>query len=428
MAAVDDFFGAQLVGMMLPSPTSPSSGGGTESTRYNSGGQFAYTPEVNQFINAGGAGGTGPIMQPPPDPRDGAGAPRSPGDVGIDKWQENLRSVLGPWLMQNFASQLPGYGGPLSFDMSSWFNDAAGAASAGIGRANQFADSAMGMLMPLFASMGSKTSALSDEMMKTGGLPNITPLLDAIASRGRMGIQDQLAGIKEEFGSYGLGRSSDIAEALARGASRGEADLAASQQAIAYQAMNDAQNRRLAGGNLALGAAQAQSGIGSTIGSLGSMVSNAYGNASSLFGNIGQADNARMLSNLSMPYNEFQRTTSYPFLNAALGFATSNPPQDPIIEGQSGMGSFLSFLGPMLGMFFSSSKLKEDIEPVDSVTDKLKTLPIYRWKYKGDKNAHIGPMAEDFQKTFGVGDGVTLNPIDLFGVMLASMKEMSSHA
>lgn len=76
------------------------------------------------------------------------------------------------------------------------------------------------------------------------------------------------------------------------------------------------------------------------------------------------------------------------------------------------------------GMFMSSRELKENIKEVDAqkVADALEKLSIYTWRYKGDKVKHIGPMAEEFKAAFGVGDGVTLNIIDVLGVLLAAEK------
>lgn len=75
--------------------------------------------------------------------------------------------------------------------------------------------------------------------------------------------------------------------------------------------------------------------------------------------------------------------------------------------------------------FFSDRTMKEDIRriPSGSMREKLKDLPLYTWKYKGDKTSHLGPMAQEFKKMFGVGDGKTIHPADVMGVVLASAKE-----
>ncbi len=78
----------------------------------------------------------------------------------------------------------------------------------------------------------------------------------------------------------------------------------------------------------------------------------------------------------------------------------------------------------------SSRELKEDIKPVSSkgIMKKFRNLNIYEWKYKGDNERHIGPMAEDFKKVFGRGDGKTINIIDAIGTSLALNKALAEKA
>lgn len=79
--------------------------------------------------------------------------------------------------------------------------------------------------------------------------------------------------------------------------------------------------------------------------------------------------------------------------------------------------------------FFSDENMKYDVRPVKgSVNERLKKLPINMWKYKGETTSHLGPMAQAFKKAFGVGDGKTLHPVDIMGVVLASQKEAVAHA
>lgn len=79
------------------------------------------------------------------------------------------------------------------------------------------------------------------------------------------------------------------------------------------------------------------------------------------------------------------------------------------------------------GMMISSRELKEDIKEIDSkdIVNKFKKLRIYEWKYKGDDEKHIGPMAEDFKRVFGKGDGKTISVIDAIGASLAMNKALA---
>lgn len=93
---------------------------------------------------------------------------------------------------------------------------------------------------------------------------------------------------------------------------------------------------------------------------------------------------------------------------------------------QTGLGTAASLAG--LGMMFlSDERMKEGIEPADtgSVVDKLIDLPISEWSYIEDDTRHIGPMAQEMQERFGVGDGRTIHMADVAGIMLSAVKEMA---
>jgi hypothetical protein len=82
---------------------------------------------------------------------------------------------------------------------------------------------------------------------------------------------------------------------------------------------------------------------------------------------------------------------------------------------------------PYVAMAASSRELKEDIKPVkgrdaSKLTKYLKDLPLYTWKYKGDKTKHFGPIAEEFKDIFGIGDGKTIHLADVMGLTLAVAK------
>jgi len=107
--------------------------------------------------------------------------------------------------------------------------------------------------------------------------------------------------------------------------------------------------------------------------------------------------------------------------------------------GGGGLGSILGGVGGILSSFsgggaggglsslFSSKLLKEDYQSINTteILDKVSQLDIEKWKYKGIDRQHIGPYAEQFQALFGVGDGRTINMIDVFGVMLGSIKQLT---
>jgi hypothetical protein len=77
----------------------------------------------------------------------------------------------------------------------------------------------------------------------------------------------------------------------------------------------------------------------------------------------------------------------------------------------------------------SSRELKTDLEAVEggAILQGLAHLPLYRWRYRAQDSAvsHLGPMAEDFYATFGLGvDGKHIDAIDADGVALAAIQAL----
>ncbi len=90
-------------------------------------------------------------------------------------------------------------------------------------------------------------------------------------------------------------------------------------------------------------------------------------------------------------------------------------------------GGFASILGS------SSKEVKTDNVAVDddAVLEGVIRLPVETWRYKDGigldpEKLHVGTYAEDFKNTFGLGDGKTLDMIDTTGVLMASVKALSS--
>jgi hypothetical protein len=74
---------------------------------------------------------------------------------------------------------------------------------------------------------------------------------------------------------------------------------------------------------------------------------------------------------------------------------------------------------------------KHNISPVSGeiVLAHLRELPITTWTYKNDESgaSHLGPMAQDFHKAFGLGeDNRHVAPLDVAGVALAAVKELEA--
>jgi Chaperone of endosialidase len=74
----------------------------------------------------------------------------------------------------------------------------------------------------------------------------------------------------------------------------------------------------------------------------------------------------------------------------------------------------------------SSRSLKTAFEAIDplAVLAKVEDLPVQGWRYKVEdaSTRHIGPVAEDFQRVFGLGDGESIGTVDANGVALAAIQ------
>jgi hypothetical protein len=83
------------------------------------------------------------------------------------------------------------------------------------------------------------------------------------------------------------------------------------------------------------------------------------------------------------------------------------------------------------GTFVSASdrNAKQDFAAVDNriVLEKVAQLPIQTWAYKNDPNTkHLGPVAQDFYATFGIGpDDKHIATVDEGGVALAAIQGLN---
>ncbi len=77
----------------------------------------------------------------------------------------------------------------------------------------------------------------------------------------------------------------------------------------------------------------------------------------------------------------------------------------------------------------SDRNLKENFQPVNvlDVLAKVAALPITKWNFKEDSGTtHLGPMAQDFYGTFGVGpDDKHISTVDADGVALAAIQGLN---
>ena len=80
----------------------------------------------------------------------------------------------------------------------------------------------------------------------------------------------------------------------------------------------------------------------------------------------------------------------------------------------------------------SDREAKENITPIDPglILERVADLPLSEWNYKQDstQRRYIGPMAQDFQAAFNLGDGRTISTLDTDGVALAAIQGLYRQA
>jgi hypothetical protein len=99
-------------------------------------------------------------------------------------------------------------------------------------------------------------------------------------------------------------------------------------------------------------------------------------------------------------------------------------------QRSSGFGELFGTLGSAALYKFSSKKLKHKKSPIadDMVLSKVKGLPVERWEYNdgvADEGEHIGPYAEDFNKSFGFPERPAIDMVDAAGVSLSAIKALA---
>lgn len=111
--------------------------------------------------------------------------------------------------------------------------------------------------------------------------------------------------------------------------------------------------------------------------------------------------------------------------------------------GQDSQGALFGAAGTLAGMtsgswmpmlaMASDEDGKTKRRKAHGFIDAVDSMDVDAWRYKagapgGDDGAadHVGPMAQDFQKATGLGDGKTIPVVDAIGVVTGAVKELSA--
>lgn len=237
------------------------------------------------------------------------------------------------------------------------------------------------------------------------------PYFSAMAGRVRDEVQP---GINATFGGLGRTGGGLHQESLAKG-------LGDSIGALAYQNYGDEANRQMQAFGLAPSIMQSEYDDGRNLLAAGQM-------DEEYTQRLIDADRQRFMFQENAPWDLLNRYAgvSGPFA----GFGANQQSK------QSGnlMGDIGSAAQTAASMYLLlSSRSAKEIGPEadgEEVLRGVRGLEVGRWKYREDavpedQSPHIGPYAEDFAETFGVGDGRHISMIDAIGVLFASVKALT---
>jgi len=110
--------------------------------------------------------------------------------------------------------------------------------------------------------------------------------------------------------------------------------------------------------------------------------------------------------------------------------AFAGPPTHPLTVGDSvsnGNGAHVTAAGVWTNG--SSRAFKENFAPVDSraLLERVASLAIAEWSYRGEADRHVGPIAEDFKAAFGLGgDERYIGTVDADGVALVAIQGLNA--
>jgi hypothetical protein len=150
----------------------------------------------------------------------------------------------------------------------------------------------------------------------------------------------------------------------------------------------------------------------------------------------GQQETQRQQAGIDREYGEFVRQQGAKATDRQqLLESIRTPTKENMLatkSGTSGGGNTAAAIGAVATVaaaFLSDKTKKTSIKKIATpVLDALENMPeIKSWKYKKgaskDQARHIGPMAQDFKKAFGVGDGKQISIIDAVGVLMKGLQE-----
>lgn len=149
---------------------------------------------------------------------------------------------------------------------------------------------------------------------------------------------------------------------------------------------------------------------------------------------LGAQNRQQILSELGgLTGLQFAQPNRTPSFNQGAASAINSAYGNQLAASQAGRRDY-SGIGQLLGTgiqaytAFCSESIKENKQEIDKdqILDAVKEMRVEEWNYIGDDTKHISPYAEEWQSKTGLGDGKTINIIDAFGILMASVQAIAN--
>lgn len=234
------------------------------------------------------------------------------------------------------------------------------------------------------------------------------------ANMARNQVRDKGLALKADVANMGRGLPAQSAQAASIGLGAGQASASSAGMAV---------------GSMGAPAATLQ-GIGAGYGQASGTLGAASATLGSALGAAGMANQNFMQSQniMGAGFNQAMQGVSNQanILNQQYNSQLNAWSMQQQADAANSAGIF-GAIGTGIGLAFSSKDFKEDRKPAKGALDKINKLQIDNYKYKegiADEGKHVGPMAEDFQRVTGVGDGKTIAHQDSIGLTMKAVQEL----
>lgn len=279
----------------------------------------------------------------------------------------------------------------------------------------------MSQLLNNISGQGFANIPNSIDFSQVGDLPTIDQFEPAAQTASKAAFDRQMALLRPEFDTRQRRLDQQLAD---QGLPVGSEAFSDSQGTLGRQ-INEAQSLAASQAD-AIGRQEAQRQLANALSLRQQRIQDQLQNI-----DLGAQNRQQILAELGgltgLQFAQPQRT---PTFNQGAASAINSAYGNQVAAAQARRPDFAG-IGSLVGGFgtlFCSESIKENKQEIDKeqVLEAVKDMRVEEWNYIGDGTKHISPYAEEWQAKTGLGDGKTINIIDAFGVLMASVQAIAT--